>query len=193
MSEKMSVKKAEEFSTSNWSGGTTTQLYIYPEDGNYAERNFQARISSATVDVVKSEFTSLPNVKRYLMIFEGHLDLIHGVNTRVELEPYQVDEFDGGIPTVSYGKVVDFNLMLKDGADGVMETVQLKTAQQAVIEREKDYNLLCIYVKEGSMKIANQQVSSGELAVIEDWEHPVELKNEAEATAKAGICKVKTV
>ena len=41
MSEKMSVKKAEEFSTSNWSGGTTTQLYIYPEDGNYAERNFQ--------------------------------------------------------------------------------------------------------------------------------------------------------
>lgn len=33
----------------------------------------------------------------------------------------------------------------------------------------------------------------GELAVIEDWEHPVELKNEAEATAKAGICKVKTV
>lgn len=193
MSEKMSVKKAEEFSTSNWSGGTTTQLYIYPEDGNYAERNFQARISSATVDVVKSEFTSLPNVKRYLMIFEGHLDLIHGVNTRVELEPYQVDEFDGGIPTVSYGKVVDFNLMLKDGADGVMETAQLKTAQQAVIEREKDYNLLCIYVKEGSMKIANQEVSAGELAVIEDWEHSVELKNEAEATAKAGICKVKTV
>ena len=193
MSEKMSVKKAEEFSTSNWSGGTTTQLYIYPEDGNYAERNFQARISSATVDVVKSEFTSLPNVKRYLMIFEGHLDLIHGVNTRVELEPYQVDEFDGGIPTVSYGKVVDFNLMLKDGADGVMETAQLKTAQQAVIEREKDYNLLCIYVKEGSMKIANQEVSSGELAVIEDWENTVELKNEAEATAKAGICKVKTV
>ena len=193
MSEKMSVKKAEEFSTSNWSGGTTTQLYIYPEDGNYAERNFQARISSATVDAVKSEFTSLPNVKRYLMIFEGHLDLIHGVNTRVEVEPYQVDEFDGGIPTVSYGKVVDFNLMLKDGADGVMETAQLKTAQQAVIEREKDYNLLCIYVKEGSMKIANQEVSAGELAVIEDWEHPVELKNEAEATAKAGICKVKTV
>ena len=193
MSEKMSVKKAEEFSTSNWSGGTTTQLYIYPEDGNYAERNFQARISSATVDVVKSEFTSLPNVKRYLMIFEGHLDLIHGVNTRVELEPYQVDEFDGEIPTVSYGKVVDFNLMLKDGADGVMETAQLKTAQQAVIEREKDYNLLCIYVKEGSMKIANQEVSAGELAVIEDWEHHIELKNEAEATAKAGICKVKTV
>ena len=38
-----------------------------------------------------------------------------------------------------------------------------------------------------------QEVSAGELAVIEDWEHPVELKNEAEATAKAGICKVKTV
>ena len=43
------------------------------------------------------------------------------------------------------------------------------------------------------MNIANQKVSAGELSVIEDREHTVELKNEAEATAKAGICKVKTV
>ena len=62
------------------------------------------------------------------------------------------------------------------------------------IMEELEFELVDVeYVKEGSMKIANQEVSSGELAVIEDWEHPVELKNEAEATAKAGICKVKTV
>lgn len=193
MGEKISIKKSDEFLTSTWSGGTTTQLYIYPEDGNYGKREFQVRISSATVDVVKSEFTSLPKVKRYLMIFEGHLDLIHGVNTRVELEPYEVDEFDGGIPTVSYGKVVDFNLMLKDGADGVMETAQLEGGEEKIIEREKDYNLLCIYVKEGKMQIKDQEINAGELAVIENWEETVTLKNETETIAKAGICKVKTV
>ena len=49
------------------------------------------------------------------MTLKGHLDMIHGVNTKAELEPYEVDCFDGGVPTVSYGKVTDFNLMLKNG------------------------------------------------------------------------------
>ena len=36
-----------------------------------------------------------------------------------------MDCFDGGIPTVSFGQVVDFNLMLKHGADGKRETAQI--------------------------------------------------------------------
>ena len=121
MNASITVRNAEQYQTSVWSGGTTTQLFIYPEDGDYKEGTFQARISSATVELQKSSFTSLPGVKRYLMTLKGHLDMIHGVNTKAELEPYEVDCFDGGVPTVSYGKVTDFNLMLKNGADGRME------------------------------------------------------------------------
>ena len=32
MSETYVVKRQEEFNTSLWSGGSTTELYIYPED-----------------------------------------------------------------------------------------------------------------------------------------------------------------
>lgn len=69
MSNKMILKKAEDFVTSKWSGGSTTELYIYPPQAVYREGNFKCRISSATVEVEKSDFTSLPGVKRYLSIF----------------------------------------------------------------------------------------------------------------------------
>lgn len=48
----------EDYPVSNWSGGKTTQLFIYPENSEYAKRNFLFRISSATVDCERSEFTS---------------------------------------------------------------------------------------------------------------------------------------
>lgn len=77
MSNKMILKKAEDFVTSKWSGGSTTELYIYPPQAVYREGNFKCRISSATVEVEKSDFTSLPGVKRYLSIFFGELKMLH--------------------------------------------------------------------------------------------------------------------
>ena len=49
-----------------WSGGKTTELFLYPFDGSYAERRFNIRISSATVDLPESRFTRLDGVTRYL-------------------------------------------------------------------------------------------------------------------------------
>ena len=54
------------FHTSVWSGGKTTELYLYPFDGSYAERRFLFRISSASVDLAESHFTKLEGVTRYL-------------------------------------------------------------------------------------------------------------------------------
>lgn len=53
----------EQQKTSTWSGGTTTQLAIYPEDADYGKRNFTWRLSSATVEAEESVFTSLPGIK----------------------------------------------------------------------------------------------------------------------------------
>ena len=70
MDEKITVRTAKDYKVSQWSGGSTTELYLYPEDGDYKTGNFQLRISSATVETERSEFTSLPGVERYLMIFQ---------------------------------------------------------------------------------------------------------------------------
>ena len=40
-----------------WTGGTTTQLAIWPEEADYASRRFDWRVSSARVEQEKSDFT----------------------------------------------------------------------------------------------------------------------------------------
>lgn len=190
MSEIYAVKKQEEFKTSLWSGGSTTELYIYPEDAIYKEGNFQCRVSSATVEVERSDFTSLPGVKRYLSIFHGHLDMIHGEGEKVSLEPFQVDCFDGGVPTVSFGQVVDFNLMLKNGADGKMEAAQISAGESFILEPKKGQNLLVVYAPVGKVKIDDMQIETGELFICKNWSKELRIENTGESVAGLGICRV---
>ena len=122
---KYRIIKPEEYETGVWSGGTTTQLAIYPPGASYADRNFMFRLSSATVDTEQSEFTHLPDYDRWLMIFEGSARLVHSSEREVTLNPYESDAFDGGISTVSFGRVTDYNLMLRKGGAGSMKAIDL--------------------------------------------------------------------
>lgn len=115
-----SVSK-DEFRTTDWSGGTTTEFYIYPEGSDYRERKFKARISSALVTEEQSTFTKLTDVTRYLVPLSEEITLcIRGENVR--LSPYEVIRFSGEDAVESYGTCQDFNLMLKN-TDGMMESV----------------------------------------------------------------------
>jgi len=111
-------KISSDYSTSNWSGGTTTELGIGPEGSRYAERDFLWRISSATVDLEESTFTALPDYDRIIMTLEGDIDLCHNDGEWIHLKAFETHSFDGGDDTVSRGKVVDFNLMTRKGAAG---------------------------------------------------------------------------
>lgn len=74
---KITQLTAADFRTSTWSGGTTTELFLYPENGSYAARDFLFRISSATVDLEESDFTPLQGVERYITPLEGSFVLAH--------------------------------------------------------------------------------------------------------------------
>lgn len=112
---------AADFVTSRWSGGTTTELYLYPEGGSYARREFLFRISSATVDLAESDFTPLPGVERYITPLSGGFTLTHPDTAPVVLGPLAPPyRFWGDVPTHCVGVATDFNLMLQ-GCDGVME------------------------------------------------------------------------
>ena len=112
---------AKDFRTSTWSGGTTTELYLYPENGSYGARDFLFRISSATVDLDESDFTPLQGVERYITPLTGSFVLTHPQQPPVVLEPLSAPyRFSGGIPTHCVGRATDFNLMLK-GCEGCMQ------------------------------------------------------------------------
>ena len=127
-----------DYNISQWSGGTTTQLAIAPEGAIYADRDFLWRISSATVDLEESDFTALPDYHRWISTLEGCMKLSHENGNPIQLSPYQVHQFDGGIDTHSWGKCTDFNLMLRKGkATGSVRSLVLSDGESQTITFEQ--------------------------------------------------------
>ena len=104
-----------DYVTTSWSGGTTTQLAIAPEGAVYADRDFLWRLSSATVELPHSDFTPLPDYDRFLSVLEGEIQLKIDARAPFPLVPGELVAFDGGAPVESWGKCVDFNLMVRKG------------------------------------------------------------------------------
>ncbi len=123
MSYSVEIIRKEEQSTSTWSGGTTTQLAIYPKDSEYKAQNFKWRLSSACVDIEESTFTRLPGIWRHIMIIDGEMSLQHEGYHSALLKPYEQDSFSGGWTTKSVGRAKDFNLMLSQGCIGGLEAI----------------------------------------------------------------------
>ncbi|MDU1348410.1 HutD family protein [uncultured Clostridium sp.] len=114
-----------DYKTSNWSGGTTTELAIYPLDSNYKNLDFKWRLSSAKVELEESTFTYLPNTNRFILSLDNPLKLQHGNDEIINLSPFEVHNFSGEWETKSFGKVRDFNLMLRENTKGCVNPITL--------------------------------------------------------------------
>ncbi len=143
-----------------WSGGSTTELFIWPEGADYARREFTLRVSSARVDLDESDFTPLMGVTRYITPLSGGFTLTHPDCAPVVMgpmtEPYR---FSGEILTHCVGKATDFNLMLK-GVNGKMALCQ------EVWHLRPGFN--CLYaVADTAVALANgYTLKAGELLVV---------------------------
>lgn len=121
MQNRIIKKTPADYRITEWSGGLTTELAIAPEESLYADRNFLWRVSSATVELERSDFTPLPDYRRLLMILDGELRIRHDGGAWKTLPALVSHSFDGASETVSEGKVIDFNLMLRKGkCEGAM-------------------------------------------------------------------------
>lgn len=153
--------KAEDFVTSRWSGGTTTQLLIWPEGSDYARREFSVRISSAAVELEESDFTPLEGVERYITPLSGRFTLTHPGQPPVEMGPLDAPYcFSGETPTHCAGTATDFNLMLK----GVRGQMHLATGKVVCAQ-----GLLAFYAPEPRCFTVDGQVyrlAAGELLVV---------------------------
>ncbi len=111
--------------TMRWSGGTTTELAIYPVSANYKQGNYLWRLSTATVEVETSLFSALPGITRTLMLLDGNMVLRHAGHHEARLRPFDQDQFDGGWTTHSQGRGRDFNLMCAAGVQGDLAAVPI--------------------------------------------------------------------
>ena len=168
---KISILKSDTFKTINWSGGTTTEIYIYPKDANYQKRNFNFRLSKAVVTDKNSIFTPLPEVQRKLMVLEGCITLAHENQHTKQLSNLDVDTFYGGWRTSCKGNCTDFNLMMMGNTSGNLEGFQIQKNQ--AIERDVptglefvfDYN----FGGKTNITVADEAhcIDEGDLMIIE--------------------------
>lgn len=168
----------EEYTASRWSGGTTTQIAIAPAGAVYAERDFLWRVSSATVELETSDFTSLPDYERFLSTLRGTIRLTHGEET-LELNPGSVHRFDGGAPTRSEGACTDFNLMLRKGrCAGQMVCLRLSEGGVSrlshALKATAAKRVFLVYCAEGDGELSAEGTSvrfaAGEAALAENVE-----------------------
>lgn len=161
----LSLKNAP---ASNWAGGSTHQLYIYPQGAQYQQRDFGYRISVAVCHLESSAYTSLPGVERHLLMLSGSATICHKGREALVLHPYQgIDVFDGGIATVAEGKVTDFNLMTANGWKGKLALI----ANPLKLEPDPALHSLALYCHEGQAVVAwegrSLELLSGDLLVID--------------------------
>lgn len=151
-----------EYQTHAWSGGQTTQLYIYPENSQYKNIDFLFRLSKATIEQQETYFTPLAGVKRSLMLLEGELTLIHEKQPPKTLERFEVDDFVGDWHTRSVGKAEDFNLMCRQDANGTLKKRMLKNARPRRFWQENaiaEHQAVAYFVYEGNIEVMIGQES----------------------------------
>lgn len=113
----MKILPLDEAECSSWGGGSTAELLILPAGSSYSERNFDYRISLASIDQPGSAFTSLPGIDRLITGLDGILDL--EVNGKpVSLWQGQVLAFRGEDAVFSRSAGRDLNLMMRRGKPG---------------------------------------------------------------------------
>ncbi len=144
-------------STSEWSGGTTTQLFIFPPESSYPERTFSVRISTATIRIPKSDFTSLPGFNRLLMVLEGGLTITHHEAHQVQLSPLEMDTFRGSWTTSSEGLATDFNIIHTPEVKAALMAHTLQAGQTLEVIASTAYTHLYLYQGEG--RVSNEEES----------------------------------
>ena len=161
----MLILDEKNFKTTNWSGGKTTELFISPRDSSFADRNFDFRLSTATVEIETSDFTPFEGTQRHLMILSGEMHLEHEGHHSIQLKKGEQDRFFGDWQTRSTGTCVDFNLMLRNG-EGSLESIFLEKGESTTLSTTNDF--LALYLVEGACEIGSGILQSNQLIIVND-------------------------
>lgn len=168
----VTIFSPDEYTVSEWSGGTTAQMYIYPPEAQYAKRDFLLRLSSATVADEESDFTKLPGIDRLIMTLDKAIELEHGGKKKAKLKPFESYAFSGGDDTVSRGKCTDFNVMIKSGT---YEKADLFVNEAAAFDLYPYDGVCFLYAASGSYEIVtpggSYKLAQNQLARLRDIEY----------------------
>ncbi len=152
---------------SDWTGGTSTQFFIFPFDANLAKRDFLFRISSAKIDVEVSEFSNFEGYQRIFLPLSGTVTLQHEDRKPQILKVFETVLFNGGLITKSYGKCVDFNLIFRPELHAEVEVISLKKGEQFILNGDRFFDFQFLFAHIGEMESSDVKLKKGETVMIE--------------------------
>ena len=173
----VTLLRANDFQVSDWSGGKTKQLYLSPPTGHYGKREFDYRLSTATVEVAESEFSDLSGFHRILMSLDHPLRLLNASRQEeTVLDPFTPYFFEGSDSITSRGTCTDFNLIYSDHYQGQMIAVSNK--QELIRDEEIQFiyaltnltvigdNFPPLDIEEGNFLIVEKETQETELQIM---------------------------
>lgn len=171
----MQIHPFDPSKTVSWANGTSTELFVYPPDGNFQTRDFVFRISTATVEAEETTFSDFSGLTRILLPLKGKLTLIHEGRYTKELEPFEQDQFDGAWHTRSKGKVQDFNVIFNKQTTATVIHHALATNEEITLNVQESWRF--VFVNDGVFEINGERVSTGDLIEFQRVEtQPVYIK-----------------
>ena len=91
------IIKREDFIVHRWSGGTTSEIFLFPPSSCWEKKDFQIRISSADCRVDGAPYSDFTGFTRHILPLRGSMHMFHEGHHEVLLNPFDVDIFDGAI------------------------------------------------------------------------------------------------
>ena len=171
----VTLLRVNDFQVSDWSGGKTKRLYLSPPTGHYGKRDFDYRLSTATVELAESQFSDLSGFHRILMSLDHTLHL-HNASRQEEtvLAPFTPYVFEGSDSITSRGTCTDFNLIYSDHYQGQM--IAISNGQ----ELRRDEKIQFIYALSDLMVIGTDlpslNLETGQLLIVEKEAQETELQ-----------------
>jgi hypothetical protein len=184
------IIRQADMSVSQWAGGSTTQLAIYPPHSSVAAQDFLWRFSSATVEQ-SGAFTRFPQHQRLLALRQGAgfaltveaklagaaPDATTPVPTQQAevTSPQQTLRFAGNCASSARllsGAITDINLMLAAGYSGNLLALPLSQYFQALLLARPERSTVLLWSDEVALDIRageqQLQLASGDLCILPD-------------------------
>lgn len=175
----MKIVTEADFLISDWSGGTTTQLFIFPEGTTLAGRDFDWRISSAVIQTEESDFTPFDGYERILIPLKGKLEMEHQTPNgviRQNVNQFELARFSGSWPTKGKGKLTDFNLIFRPNYHPKVQISYFKEETQMSLEE----TTMVLYLLTGSVAI-NDQLIQAPVLILNNEHQKIEITYFAES------------
>ena len=171
----ITLLKSNDFQVSDWSGGKTKQLYLSPPTGHYGKRDFDYRLSTATVELAESQFSDLSGFHRILMSLDHTLHL-HNASRQEEtvLAPFTPYFFEGSDSITSRGTCTDFNLIYSDHYQGQM--LAISDGQELSQDEAIQFIYALSDLRVTGTGLSSLNLETGQLLIVEKETQETELQ-----------------